>query len=70
MLDKLSNSDLLLNVIGAVKYVTDSIGNFADREIAGLMKEASSYIGSIDNVETLNQNVHIEANFPNVTQHT
>ena len=68
-LDKLSNSDLLLNVIGTVKYLTESMGSLVDKELAGLIKEASSYIGSIDNVETLNQNVHIEASFPNVRQH-
>ena len=67
-LNSLSNEDVLLNVIGTIKYLTDSMGAMVNQQIGSMIKEASSYIGNIENVEKLDQNVHIEANFPNVIQ--
>ena len=67
-LNSLSNEDVLLNVVGTIKYLTDSMGAMVNQQIGSMIKEASSYIGNIENVEKLDQNVHIEANFPNVIQ--
>jgi len=49
--------------------VLDTIQNMnsvANQQMASLTGAADGYIGTIGNVEHLDQNVHIEANFPNV----
>lgn len=58
------------NLSALLQYITNSMDSVASNQIASISSGASGYIGSINNVEHLDQNVHIEANFPNVTQHT
>ena len=68
----LSNlSDVDAESLSAVlQYITNSMDAVASNQIASISSGANGYIGNINNVEHLDQNVHIEANFPNVTQHT
>jgi hypothetical protein len=50
--------------------MASAINGFASGEINSLMSGTAGLLGGINNTEQLDQNVHIEANFPNVTQHT
>ena len=77
VLDTISNLDIgklqqqdLRTVVDTVQAITSNINSIAGQGIDSIMSNASGYIGNINNVEQLDQNVHIEANFPNVTQHT
>ena len=60
----------ILNAVQLVRNMANAITNFANGEIGSLMSGAIGMLGGISNTEQLDQNVHIEANFPNVTQHT
>ena len=67
------NQDDTMNILNAVQIVrsmASAINSIASGEINSLMNGASGLLGGINNTEQLDQNVHIEANFPNVTQHT
>ena len=77
VLDTISNLDIgklqqqdLKTVVSTIQAITSNINSIAGQGIDSIMSNASGYIGNINNVEQLDQNVHIEANFPNVTQHT
>ena len=60
----------ILAAVEAVRMITGSLNGLATGEIGSLINNATGLLGGIDNTNTLDQNVHIEANFPNVTQHT
>ena len=60
----------ILAAVEAVRMITGSLNGLATGEIGSLINNATGLLGGIDNTSTLDQNVHIEANFPNVTQHT
>ena len=60
----------ILNAVQIVRSMANAINSIASGEINSLMSGASGLLGGINNTEQLDQNVHIEANFPNVTQHT
>ena len=57
-------------VLNQERSMANAINSIASGEINSLMSGASGLLGGINNTEQLDQNVHIEANFPNVTQHT
>ena len=60
----------ILNAVQVVRGMANAINSFASGEINSLMSGANGLLTGISNTEHLDQNVHIEANFPNVTQHT
>ena len=60
----------ILAAVNAVRMITGSLNGLATGEIGSLINNATGLLGGIDTNNTLDQNVHIEANFPNVTQHT
>ena len=60
----------ILNAVQVVRSMASAINSFANGEINSLANGASGLLAGISNTEHLDQNVHIEANFPNVTQHT
>jgi len=60
----------ILNAVQIVRSMASAINGIASGEINSLMSNASGLLGGINNTEQLDQNVHIEANFPDVTQHT
>ncbi len=60
----------ILRAVQTVRAITSAFGNVADSGLSALANGANGFLAGINNTEQLDQNVHIEANFPNVTQHT
>lgn len=60
----------ILAAVQAVRAITGSLNSLATGEIGSLISNATGLLGGVNTNSTLDQNVHIEANFPNVTQHT
>ena len=61
----------LLSAIEIVREITNSMNGFVTDQLGALGVDAEKFADNLNSkTETLDQNVHIEANFPNVTQHT
>ena len=60
----------ILAVVESVRSITSALNGVTNGEIASLVANATGLMGSLNTASQLDQNVHIEANFPNVTQHT
>jgi hypothetical protein len=60
----------ILRAVQTVRAITSAFGSVADSGLSALANGANGFLAGINNTEQLDQNVHIEANFPNVTQHT
>lgn len=60
----------LFKIIQTVQNMTKALNGFSSSQLASLGSDTIGTLNGIANSSTLDQNVHIEANFPNVTQHT
>jgi len=60
----------ILKAVQTVRAITSAFGSVADNNLSALANGANGFLTGVNNTEQLDQNVHIEANFPNVTQHT
>ena len=63
----------LLSAIEIVREITSSMNGFATDQLTNLQDDNRYLLDTYlkdKGVSSLDQNVHIEANFPNVTQHT
>jgi len=58
----------ILAAVETVRMITNSLNSLADADITKYLYH--SFAEGMGLKSTLDQNVHIEANFPNVTQHT
>ena len=50
--------------------ITNALSNSAIEGLSSIIKDSLGLTNSLNTHDQLEQDVHIEANFPNVTQHT
>ena len=60
----------ILTAVQTVRAITGALNGVVNGELNSIMSNATGFLGGLNRTEQLDQNVHIEANFPNVTQHT
>ena len=65
-----TDTENILRAVQAVRMMTSIFSGAAAGDINSLTANSSGLLSGINTTEQLDQNVHIEANFPNVTQHT
>ena len=65
-----TDTENILRAVQAVRMMTSIFNGAAVGDINSLMSSSNGLLSGINTTEQLDQNVHIEANFPNVTQHT
>lgn len=65
-----TDTENILRAVDMVRNMTNSLSNFANSELNDIMTQAVGMLGGINTNSTLDQNVHIDASFPNVREHT
>ena len=60
----------ILTAVQTVRAITGALNGAVNGELSSVISGATGFLGGLNKTEQLDQNVHIEANFPNVTQHT
>ena len=60
----------ILKAVEAVRMITNALSNSATEGLSSIIKDSLGLTNSLNTHDQLEQDVHIEANFPNVTQHT
>ena len=60
----------ILKAVEAVRMITNALSNSAIEGLSSIIKDSLGLTNSLNTHDQLEQDVHIEANFPNVTQHT
>lgn len=65
-----TDTENILRAVDMVRNMTNSLSSFANSELNDMMTQAVGMLGGINTNSTLDQNVHIEASFPNVREHT
>ena len=65
-----TDTENILRAVDMVRNMTNSLSGFANNELSDMMTQAVGMLGGINTNSTLDQNVHIDASFPNVREHT
>ena len=65
-----TDTENILRAVDMVRNMTNSLSGFANNELNDMMTQAVGMLGGINTNSTLDQNVHIDASFPNVREHT
>jgi len=60
----------ILQAVQAVRDMTSSLNGMDSSRLRSIMSETLGFAGSMNNMSQLDQNVHIDAHFPNVREHT
>ncbi len=60
----------ILKAVELVRGMTDTLGAIASNEINTVSGIASGLLGQLNNTSNLDQNVHIDAHFPNAVNHS
>ena len=60
----------ILAAVNAVREITNSLNNINNGQLSSIAQQAMGFSSGINTNSQLDQNVHIEATFPNVREHT